>query len=111
MFSHCPCIIGITSLQTRTKLQQALKDVLNCCKLEMAFICQIKLSNSSDTKTLYLSQDLISDGIYKFQCGFCNEYYYGKSTRLTDIRSDEHIIHRCLTSYRKEGQTNQSHDS
>ena len=28
--------LGIMSLQSRTKLQQALKGVLNCCKLEMS---------------------------------------------------------------------------
>ena len=28
---------GTISLQTRTKLQQALKGVLNCCKLEIVF--------------------------------------------------------------------------
>ena len=38
--------LGITSLQTRTKLKQALKGDLNCYKLEIAFKCQTKLSNS-----------------------------------------------------------------
>ena len=38
--------LGIISLQTRTKLQQALKGVLNCCKLEIVFKCQTRLSNS-----------------------------------------------------------------
>ena len=38
--------LGAISLQTRTKLQQAFKGVLNCCKLEIAFKCQTKLSNS-----------------------------------------------------------------
>ena len=31
--------LGIISLQTRTKLQQALKSVLSCCKLEIVFKC------------------------------------------------------------------------
>ena len=31
--------LGVISLQTRTKLQQAYKGVLNCCKLEIAFKC------------------------------------------------------------------------
>ena len=38
--------LGILSLQTRTKLQQALKSVLYCCKLEIAFKFQTKLFNS-----------------------------------------------------------------
>ena len=31
--------LGIISLQTRTKLQQAVKSVLSCCKLEIVFKC------------------------------------------------------------------------
>ena len=38
--------IKIISLQTRTKLQEALKGVLNCCKLEIVFKGQTRLSNS-----------------------------------------------------------------
>ena len=38
--------LGITSLQTRTKLQQTLKSALNCCKLGIVFKCQTRLSNS-----------------------------------------------------------------
>ena len=45
--------LGVISLQTRTKLQQAIKGVLNCCKLEIAFKCQTKLSNSLQFKDLY----------------------------------------------------------
>ena len=45
--------LAVISLQTRTKLQQAIKGVLNCCKLEIAFISQTKLSNSFDLNTLY----------------------------------------------------------
>ena len=37
--------LGIISLQTRTKLEQALKYILTCCKLEIVFKCQIRLSN------------------------------------------------------------------
>ena len=36
--------LGVISLQTRTKLQEALEGVLNCSKLEIAFKCQTKLS-------------------------------------------------------------------
>ena len=38
--------LEVIFLQTRTKLQQALKGVWRCCKLEIAFKCQSKLSNS-----------------------------------------------------------------
>ena len=42
------------------------------------------------TKTL-LPKELISCVVYIFQCGLCNESYYGKSIRHLDIRSWEHI--------------------
>ena len=38
-----------------------------------------------------ISKDLISGVVYKFQCGLCNESYYGESIRHLDIRSGEHI--------------------
>ena len=82
--------LGIISLQTRTKLQQALKGVLNCCKLEIVFKCQARLSNSFRYKDP-IPKDLISGVVYKFQCGLCSESYYGESIRHLDIRSGEHI--------------------
>ena len=82
--------LGIISLQTRPKLQQALKGVLNCCKLEIAFKCQTRLSDSFRYKDP-IPKDLISGAVYKFQCGLCNESYYGESIRHLDIRSGEHI--------------------
>ena len=60
--------LGIISLQTRTKLQQILKGVLNCCKLETDFKCQTRLSNSFHYKDA-ISKNLISGVVYKFQCG------------------------------------------
>ena len=77
-------------MHTRTKLQQALKGVLNCCKLEIVFKCQTRLSISFRYKDPIL-KDLISGVIYKFHCGLCNESYYGESTKHLDIRSGEHI--------------------
>ena len=82
--------LGMISLQTRTKLQQALKGVLNCCKLEIAFKCQTKLSNFFRFKDP-IPKDLISRIVCKFQCGLCNEPYYGESIRHLDIRSGEHM--------------------
>ena len=51
--------LGIKYLQTRTKLQQALKGVLNCCKLEIIIKCQTRLSNSCSYKDP-IPKDLIS---------------------------------------------------
>ena len=88
--------LGIISLQNRTKLQQALKRVLNCCKLEIVFKCQIMLSNSSRYNDP-IPKDLISGVVYKFQCVLCNESYCGKSIKHLDIRSDEHVCVSPLT--------------
>ena len=77
-------------MQTRTKLQQALKGALNCCKLEIVFKCQRRLSNSFRYKDP-IPKVLTSDVVYKFHCGLCNESYYGESIRHLDIRSGEHI--------------------
>ena len=41
-----PLYLGVISLQTRTKLQEAFKYILNYYKLEIAFKCQTKLYNS-----------------------------------------------------------------
>ena len=84
-----PCL-GIISLQTGTKLQQALKGVLNCCKLEIVFKSPTRISNSFCYKDS-IPKDLICGVVYKFQCGLCNESYYVESIRHLDIRSGEHI--------------------
>ena len=38
-----------------------------------------------------IPKDLISGVVYMFQCGLCNESYYGEGIRHLDIRSGEHI--------------------
>ena len=63
--------LRVMPLQTRTKLQQAFKGVLNYCKLEIAFKCQTKLSNSFQFKD-HIPKDLKSGDAYKFQCGLWN---------------------------------------
>ena len=83
-------------MQTSTKLQQAFKGVLNCCKREIAFKCQTRLSNSFRFKDP-IPKDLTSGVVYKFQCGLCNESYYGESIRHLDIRSGEHLGESPLT--------------
>ena len=82
--------LGIISSKTKTKLQKALKSVLNCCKLEIAFKCQTSLSNSFWYKHP-IPKDFISDVVYKFQCGLCNESYYDKIIRYLDKRFGEHL--------------------
>ena len=67
-----------------------MKGVLNCCKLEIVFKFQTRLSNSFRYKDSIL-KDLISGVVYKFQCGLYNESYYCENIRHLDIRSGEHI--------------------
>ena len=88
--------LGLVSLETKTKLQQAIKGVLNCCKLEIAKKCKTKFCNSFRLKDP-IPKDLISGVVYKFQCGLCNKFYYGESIRHLDIRSGEHISVSLLT--------------
>ena len=57
-------------MQTKTKLQQAFKGVLNCFKLKIAFKCQTKLSSSFRFKDP-VPKNLISGVVYNFQCGLC----------------------------------------
>ena len=82
--------LWVISFQIRTKLQQAIKSVLNCYKLEIAFKCQTKLSNSFQFKD-HIPKDLISGVVNKYQCGLSNESHYGENIRHLDIRSGEHI--------------------
>ena len=38
-----------------------------------------------------IPKDLTSDVVYKFQCGLCNEFYYGECKRHLNVRIGEHI--------------------
>ena len=50
-----------------------------------------KLCNSFRFKDP-IPKDLISGYVYKFNCGLCNESYYGESMKHLNIRSGEHIV-------------------
>ena len=69
--------LGPLSLQTRTKLRKSLKGILNCCKLQIVFKSQNKLAKAFRFKDR-IPKELTSGVVYKFQCGFYNEYYYGE---------------------------------
>ena len=45
-------------------------------------------------------KDLTSGVVYTFQCGLCNESYYGETIRHLDIRSAEPIAVSLLTGKR-----------
>ena len=86
----------MTSLQTRTKLQQALKGTLNYCKLEIVFKCQTSLNNPFRYEGP-IPKDLISSVVYKFLCGLCDGSYQDASIRRLNIRSGENISVSPLT--------------
>ena len=82
--------LGPLSLETRTKLKKSLKGILNCCKLEIVFKRQNKLAKAFRFKNR-ITKELTSGVVYKFQCGFCNEPYYGECVRHLNVRIGEHI--------------------
>ena len=76
--------LGLLSLQTRTKLRKSLKGILNCCKLQIVFKSQNKLTNAFRFKDR-IPKELTSGVVYKFQCGLCNESYYDECVRRLNV--------------------------
>ena len=72
--------LGPLSWQTRAKLRKSLKDILDCCELQIVFKSQNKLGNTFHFKDR-IPKELTSDVVCKFQCGLCNESYHGKCVR------------------------------
>ena len=68
--------LALISLQIRNKLKMSLKNILNCCKLQIAFKNKARLGNNFHFKD-QIPKDLTSDVFYKFQCELCNKSYYG----------------------------------
>ena len=69
--------LGSISLQTRTKLKKSLKNILNCCKLQIVFKNKTRLGNNFHFKD-QISKYLTSAVVYELQCGLWNEFCYGK---------------------------------
>ena len=82
--------LGPLSLQTRTKLRTSVKSIVNCCKSQIVFQSQNKLANAFRFKDR-IPKGLTSVVVYKFQCGLCNESYYGECVRHLNVRIGEHI--------------------
>ena len=66
--------LGLISLQVRTKIRNAMKSTLNCCKLQVIFKNERKLSNVFRFKDR-VSYDLVSGVVYEYTCGRCNSSY------------------------------------
>ena len=82
--------LGSISLQTRTNLMKSLKNILNCCKLEIVLKNKTRLGNNFHFKD-QIPKDLTSGFVYKFRCELCNESYHGECMRHLNVRIGEHI--------------------
>ena len=67
--------LGDISLQLRTKLRKSFKNIWNCCKVQIVFKSQRRLSSQFRFKEP-LPYDLMSKDVYKYTCGRCNSSYY-----------------------------------
>ena len=72
------------------KSKKSLKNVLNCCKLEIVLNNKTRLCNKFHFKDR-IPKDFASGVVYKLPCGFCNEPYYGECVRHLNVRTGEHI--------------------
>ena len=63
--------LGSIPLETRTKLKKSLKNILNCCKLQIVSKNKTRLGNNFHLKDRII-KGLTSGVAYKFQCGLCN---------------------------------------
>ena len=88
--------LGLISLQTRVKLKNSLKNILNCCKLQIVFKNKTRLGNNFHFKD-QIPRDLTSSVVYEFRCRLCNESYYGECVRHLNVKIGEHICISPLT--------------
>ena len=82
--------LGPISLKVGTKIRNAMKNTLNCCKLQVIFKNKRKLSNMFRFKDL-VPYDLVSGVVYEYMSGRCNSSYYGETERHLKVRYGEHI--------------------
>ena len=82
--------LGYISLQLRTKLRKSFNNIFNCCKVQIVFKSQRRLSSQFRFKEP-LPCDLISKVLYKYMCRRCNSSYYDETDRHLRVRAGEHI--------------------
>ena len=71
--------------QTRIKLRKSLKNILNCCKLQIVLKSKTRLGNNFHFKDR-IPKYFTSGVVYKYQCGLCSESYYGKCVKHLNVR-------------------------
>ena len=78
--------LGLIFLRTMTKLKHALKNILNCRKLQIVFKNKTRLGANFNFK------DRILKGLttFKFQCGLCSGSNYGECVRHMNARIVEY---------------------
>ena len=77
--------LGDISLKLRTKLRKSFKNILNCCKVQIVFKSQRRLSSQFRLKEP-LPYDLMSKVVYKYTCGRFNSFYPGETDRHLRVR-------------------------
>ena len=82
--------LGDISLKLRAKLRKSFKNILNCCKVQIVFKSQRRLSSQFRFKEP-LPYELMSNVVYKYTCGRCNSFYCGETDRDLSVRAGEHI--------------------
>ena len=88
--------LGDISLQLRTKLRKSLKNILNCCKVQIVFKSQRRLSGQFPLMEPF-PYGLMSKVVYKYRCGRCNSSYYSEMDSHLRVRAGEHISLSPLT--------------
>ena len=78
------------SLQLRTKLRKSFKNILNCCKVQIVYKSQRRLSSQFCFKEPFC-YDLLSKVVYKYMCGRFNSSYYSEMDRHLRVQAGEHI--------------------
>ena len=71
-------------------MKKSLKNILNCCKLQIVFKSKTRLGNNFHFED-QIPKDLTSGVVYKFHCGLCNESCYGECMRHLNVRISKHI--------------------
>ena len=91
--------LGRKSLEIKKRPQNAIKKILQYCKLKAIFSSSSKIANHFHFKDV-LPKKLCSGIVYSFKCNSCNAIYNGKTNRHFDVKAAGHMGIRYLTDKR-----------
>ena len=77
-------------------MRKSLKDILDCCNLQIVFKNKTRSGNNFHFKD-QIPKNLMSGAIYKLQCEISSDSYYGECVRQLNLRTDKHIAISPLT--------------